>query len=40
MIPVKGKGKTLSESSQIRYQTEEDISLETKQRKRERTEEN
>ena len=28
-VSSKGKGKKLSESSQIRYQTEEDISLET-----------
>ena len=39
-VSSKGKGKKLSESSQIRYQTEEDISLETKHRKRERIEEN
>ena len=38
-VSSKGKGKKLSESSQIRYQTEEDISLETKHRKRERIEE-
>ena len=38
-VSSKGKGKKLSESSQIRYQTEEDISLETKHRKRERLEE-